>query len=88
MFAKLVIDGYIVALSTGSGEEITDAEYSAIMQKIKNKPVDPTGYQYKLRVDNLEWEQVELPEPEPVDEDAELSDYENALSDLGVRFDD
>lgn len=80
---KLIVkNGYIIAV------EESDAEYSVIMQKIQNKPNDPDGFQYKLRADNLEWEMEELPEPEPVDENADISDYENALSDLGVRFGD
>lgn len=77
MIAK---NGYIIAV------EERDAEYSVIMQKIQNKPTAPDGYTYKLRADNLEWEMVEM--PEPIDENAEISDYENALSDLGVRFGD
>lgn len=88
MFAKLVIDGYIVALSTGGGTAITESEYSTIMQKIQNKPADPEGYQYRLRANNMEWELVELPEPEPVEEEAGPEDYEQALQEMGVDFSD
>ena len=82
MFAKLIIDGYIAALSTGGGMEITESEYSTIMQKIQNKPVDPNGYQYRLRADNLEWELVELPpiEPEPLTEEEALTRYANSVT--------
>jgi len=82
MFAKLIIDGYIAALSTGGGTEITESEYSTIMQKIQNKPVDPNGYQYRLRADNLEWELVELPpvEPEPLTDEEALTRYANTLT--------
>lgn len=78
----IVIDGYIAALSTGSGTEITESEYSTIMQKIQNKPVDPNGYQYRLRADNLEWELVELPpiEPEPLTDEEALTRYANELT--------
>ena len=81
MFAKLIIDGYIAALSTGGGTEITESEYSTIMQKIQNKPTDPEGFQYKLRADNLEWELVELPpnEPEP--------EYEPTIEDKAEAYD-
>lgn len=88
-YHKLSIDGYIVLVGIGYGcTEISKTEYDAIYQKIQNKPQNSDGYQYKLRADDLEWEMVELPEPEPIEEDAEVSDYENALSDLGVRFGD
>lgn len=78
---KIVIDGYIAAVSTG-GEEITESEYSTIMQKIQNKPVDPNGYQYRLRADNLEWELVELPpiEPEPLTDEEALTRYANSVT--------
>lgn len=67
---KVIENGFITAIGTGIvGTEITESEYSTIMQKIRSKPTDPEGYQYKLRADNLEWELVELP---PV-EDPELT---------------
>ena len=83
---KIVIDGYIAALTNGGGTEITEAEYNSIMQKIQTKPADPEGFQYKLRADTLEWELVELPpSPDPGEEDATAEDYEAALQELGVR---
>ena len=88
MFAKLIIDGYIAALSTGGGTEITESEYSTIMQKIQTKPADPDGYQYRLRADNMEWELVELPTIEPAEEEAGPEDYEQALEEMGVSFND
>ena len=58
-------DIYVESVGTGNvGTELTESEYNAIMQKIQNKPAAPDGYTYKLRADNLEWELVELPEPE------------------------
>lgn len=69
---KIVMDGYVSAVSLLIGEEITEPEYNTIMQKIQNKPTDPDGYAYKLRADNLEWDLVELPpvpEEEPTTED-------------------
>lgn len=84
---KVVENGYVIAVTTANvGTEITESEYNAIMQKIHNKPIDPDGYNYMLRSDTLEWELVEL--PEPIEGEAEISDYENSLSDLGVRFGD
>lgn len=78
----IVINGYIIATTSD------DEQYIAIMHTIQTKPEDPDGFQYKLRADNLEWELVELPEPEPVDEDAGPEDYEQALEEMGVDFSD
>ena len=76
----IVINGYILAI------EKTDADYNELHQIIMEKPADPEGYQYRLRVDTHTWELVELPPaPEP-DPEAEISDYEQALADLGVRL--
>lgn len=79
---KIVIDGYIAALTNGGGTEITEAEYNSIMQKIQTKPADPEGFQYKLRADTLAWELVELPpvEPEPPTEEEALTRYANTLT--------
>ena len=74
-YNKSIDSGYISGCGTGNcGTEITESEYNAILEKIQTAPVAPDGYQYKLRADNLEWELVELPEPEPQDE--ELTDSE------------
>lgn len=66
IYGKIVIDGYVCAVTTGGGAEITESEYNEILSAIQSKPADQNGYQNKLRADNLEWELVELPpEPEP-----------------------
>lgn len=57
---------------------------------------DGTNYSKEVfcekNADTSLWQEVEwngvIPGPEPIDENAEVSDYENALSDLGVRFGD
>ena len=80
---KITINGYVVAVSTKNiGVEITESEYNIIMQKIRNKPTDPSGYAYKLRADNLEWELVELPpvEPEPLTDEEALTRYANSVT--------
>ena len=59
------------------------SEYDSVKAIIQGKPAAPDGYAYKLRADNYEWELAEDP-PTP-DEEAEIEDYKNALSDLGVR---
>lgn len=82
MYAKIIIDSYIAALSTGGGVEITESEYNAIMQKIQTKPTDPDGCTYRLRADTLEWELVELPpvEPEPLTNEEALTRYANEIT--------
>lgn len=85
-FYKVIENGYIIAIGTNgpdTADEIATAEYNEILEIIQNAPASPDGYIYKLRADNLTWDLVELPlDPE----EAEISDYENALADLGVRL--
>ena len=83
MFAKVIENGFITIVGTGiAGEEITESEYNAILQKIRTKPADPDGYAYKLRADTLEWELVKLPpvEPEPMTDEEALTRYANELT--------
>lgn len=88
MICMTTENGYIVSVGVNIvGEEITEEEYNAILSRINSVPTAPSGYTYKLRADDLEWELVELPpEPDPGEEDATAEDYEAALSDLGVRL--
>ncbi len=76
MFFKTEENDYIICVGTGiAGEEITEEEYNIILASIESAPKAPSGYEYRLRASDLEWELVELPpEPEP-----EL-DPEEALS--------
>lgn len=85
---KIVIDGYIAALSNGNGIEVTESEYNEIERKIRNKPADPDGYAYRLREDNLEWDLVALPDIEPAEDEASTEDYVEALQEMGVDFSD
>ena len=67
-------------------EEITEAEYNNILEIIKDKPVAPDGYDYRLTTD-LQWELYELPTvEEETDDIATVEDYQNALTELGVDF--
>jgi hypothetical protein len=79
---------YIISISTGTGgEEIAKEEYDNIISVIRDRPTAETGYDYRLKTD-LTWELVELP-PEPEhDPEATETDFLEALSDLGVKFDD
>lgn len=67
MYYKHIEDGYITAISTGTGQvEITQEEYNEILSAIQSRPIPEAGFDYRLRTD-LTWEQVEA--PEPVEED-------------------
>ena len=86
MYQKNTENGYIVSIVKGvSVGNITEAEYQAIMDIIRNKPTAEQGYDYRLRED-LTWELYQLPEPEPeADEEATEADYLASLAELGVE---
>jgi hypothetical protein len=70
MFNKTTENEYIISVGVNiAGEEINEVEYNSILDAIRNRPAAPSGYTYKLRAGNLEWELVELPPmPDPEDE--------------------
>lgn len=73
-YYKMIIDGYLVAVGSGSGgTEIAEAEYNNLLEIIHNKPIAESGYDYRLRED-LTWEVYERPVI-PL-EDEEISDTE------------
>lgn len=64
MFYKYIDDKFIIGVGTGSGgEEITEQEYNALLDKINNRPEAPDGYSYRLTT-SLEWELCEVPKTE------------------------
>ena len=66
---KLIIDGYIAAIGTGTmGIPITAEEYDAIRSVLRNAPTAPDGFAYRL-TDWLEWELYELPIVNEADEE-------------------
>ena len=82
-------NGFIVSVSENYGEEIIDiSEFNELKSRINSAPVPPNGYTYRLRADNLEWKMVEMPVPEPVEDEANTEDYEQALQQMGVDFSD
>ena len=88
-YYKVIADGYIVGIGTNGNDsvtEITETEYNEILDIIHAAPTAPEGYQYRLRADTLEWELIEDPGPEPGDEDATEQDYQDALEQMGVNF--
>ena len=72
-YYKEIVGAYVSAVGVGLNDtEITEDEYNEILSIIHNKPASPSGYDYMLRADTLEWELVELPpmpEPEPTAEE-------------------
>ena len=85
-FYKVIENGYVIGIGTNgsdTADAITDAEYNQLLTIIRNAPTAPGGYVYMLNANTLEWDLIELPDPDP---EAEISDYEQELSDLGVRF--
>lgn len=77
-YYKLIESGYITGIGTGGGgEEITEAEYTAILTAIRDMPPETDTVGYKLKTD-LTWEQY-TKEPEPEDDTAYPEDIAEAL---------
>lgn len=72
-FYKQTTDGYISAIGTGGGIEITETEYNKIKTVIRNRPEETPTTGYRLRED-LTWEacEVDPPDPDPEIDDAEV----------------
>ena len=65
MYKKVIFDGYILGVGeVDFGGNVDEAEFNELTDLFHSAPSAPDGYTYKLRADNLEWELVELPEPE------------------------
>lgn len=60
-----------------NGNEITEEKYNEILEIIKNKPIPPEGYDYRLN-DALAWEAYEVVNEEVTEE----VDPETALNEL------
>lgn len=60
-----------------NGAEITIEKYNEILEIIKNKPIPPEGYDYRLN-DVLDWEAYEVVNEEVTEE----VDPETALNEL------
>lgn len=81
-YYKILQDGYILSIGKGAGgEDLTESEYTQILDSICNKPTAPDGYGYSLKSD-LTWEQLELPVT-PKDTDPDLTDAEALAIILG-----
>ena len=81
-YFKILQDGYILSIGKGSGgEDLTESEYMQILDSIRNKPVAPDGYVYRLKSD-LTWERLEQ-QVAPEDADPDLTDAEALAIILG-----
>ena len=68
-YLKIVQNGYIMSLHIViSGGNCGEAEYNSLLALFGNRPEAPSGYWYLLRADTLEWELVEAPENDDVDD--------------------
>lgn len=86
---KIVINGYIIMIGENiGGNIITEEEYNMLLEKIKLRPVPEAGYDYILNDSTVEWELIKLPDSVPVEEEASSEDYEQALQEMGVDFND
>lgn len=80
--AIIIDDGYIIGVAITPFSDDRNADI--IDDMLNHQPPAPEGFVYMLRADTLEWELVKLPEPEPIEEEATIEDYETALNELGV----
>lgn len=59
-----VENGYIVSFQS---EGSNDKEYQEAIKVMDSRPVPPSGYDYRLKADTLEWELYEINNIEVVD---------------------
>lgn len=77
MFYKYINDNFIIGVGTGAGgEEITEQEYNAILEKINSRPEAPEGHSYRLTT-AMEWELCETPKIEPTTEEEIIESEED-----------
>lgn len=87
-YRKNTEDGYIHGVVEGVNPEnanCTEEEYNRIRAILQNAPTAPDGFYYRLK-ENLEWELCEF---KPIENEvATEADYQSALENLGVNFND
>ena len=68
-YLKAIANGYIMSLHIVNGEgNCGKEEYDSLEAMFLERPEAPEGYWYLLRADTLEWELVEAPEDDDVDD--------------------
>lgn len=73
-YFKSINNGYVLGIGIGNVcTEITEAEYSTLLEVIRNKPMSENGYDYRLKTD-LTWERCETHTNEELDEEITLED--------------
>lgn len=85
-YYKQTADGIIISFGIGEGgQEITEKEYSEILEAMSEKPEPEEGIDYEL-TDSLEWRSYAVEPVDPEEDDADAEDYQKALEDLGVKL--
>ena len=88
MYYKIIDNGYIQAIGTGSppptGEVIDRAEFNYLLEAMQSRPIPDDGSDFRLATD-LMWEQYELPAVDGPDEEVTEDDYIEAMRELGVE---
>lgn len=68
-YLKVIQGKYIMALHiVTDGGNCNEEEYNSLLALFADRPEAPSGYWYLLRADTLEWEMVEAPENDDVDD--------------------
>ena len=82
-FMISILNGYVLGLGKNQAKtgNVTEEQYNAVAASLRQRPKAPDGYTYKLKADTLTWELVKLPK---TDDEANESDYIDALNTLGV----
>lgn len=82
-YYKVIEDGYIPMIGTGAGNvEITKEEYDLLRGIIYTMPNAGPGYAYRLRADNLAWEEYALPEVDPETEEISSDELMDMIAEV------
>ena len=84
-YAKIITNGIIIGIANSKNElpnMITEQEALNLQHMFLEKPEAPEGFHYDLTTD-FEWILKENP---IIEEDATAEDYQNALEQMGVNF--
>ena len=72
-YLKAIANGYIMSLHIVTiGGNIDKNEFDELKAMFQERPEAPDGYQYLLRADTLEWEMVEIPHDDDLDDSEAL----------------
>lgn len=66
-----VEDGYVAAFGA-AGDNCTEEEYAAVQEAMTRRPAPESGYDYRLRFLDLQWERYDLPVEDVINEEEAL----------------